>query len=259
MTTANPIPTGFRNITPYLVVPNSANLLQFLKSAFNATELIAHKNDNGSILHAELKIGDSILEMGEVGNAEKQSLTANIHHYVPNVDAVYQQALNAGATSIYPVTDMPYGERSGGILDPSGNHWYIATSAKGNYVADGYYDINPYLILNNATAFYEFLQNAFAAKPRGKFAGPNGQIQHAAVTIGNSIVELADASDKFPARPSALHYYTEDCDAVFNHAQKHGAKILTPLKDEPYGDRIGGLHDDWGNHWYIATHKEDLS
>src|SRR5579871_3940150 len=164
-----PIPAGFRTITPYLIVSNAANLIAFLKSAFHAAEHFAFKHDNGSILHAELQIGDSILELGEVGNAEKNPLTANLHHYVPNVDAVYQQALNAGATSLYPVTDMPYGERSGGVLDPAGNHWYIATSAKGNYVPDGYYDLNPYLILNDANGYFDFLQTAFNATPRGKF------------------------------------------------------------------------------------------
>jgi PhnB protein len=72
-------------------------------------------------------------------------------------------------------------------------------------------------------------------------------------------VECGEAHGEWGPRTCALHYYTEDCDSVFNKALAAGAKLILPMKDQFYGDRGGGLIDSWGNHWYIATRKEDLT
>ena len=122
----NPIPDGYHSVTPYLVVADADLLLRFLKSAFGAQELTAHRGPEGVIHHAEAKIGDSILMMGRAGGDVKpQSCTMQL--YVPDVDAAYRTAMNAGAKSLEPPADQFYGDRRAGVEDRCGNSWYMAT------------------------------------------------------------------------------------------------------------------------------------
>jgi uncharacterized glyoxalase superfamily protein PhnB len=122
-----PIPAGFHTVTPYLVVPGIATLLDFLKQAFGAQELMSPMlRSDGSVGHAEVKIGDSIIMMGEP-MADMQPMPGSIYLYVQDTDAVYQRALQAGATSLMEPADQFYGDRSAGVKDPVGNQWYIAT------------------------------------------------------------------------------------------------------------------------------------
>jgi PhnB protein len=254
------IPDGFRNITPYLVVPGVASLLIFLKSAFNAEELIRATEPNGSVSHAGVKIGGSMLEMGDVGGTEQQPLTAGLHYYVRDVDAVYRQAIAAGAVSLYEPRQMDYGDREGGVQDHCGNHWYIATHKTGaSYRPELMEDLNLHLSLHEAARFITFLQQAFQATVLEKHADKSDNITLATVRVGDTVLEISEAHGQFGPRASALHYYTENCDDVFARGLSAGAKVLLPIKEQVYGDRAGGLLDDWGNRWYIATHREDLS
>lgn len=120
------IPEGQQAVTPYLVVNNAAALISFLQEAFNAKELVRHARPDGTIMHAQLNIGGSVVMMGEP-MGDQRPMPAMLHLYVDNVDEVYQQALDAGASSIMPPTDQFYGDRSGGVTDKHGNHWWIAT------------------------------------------------------------------------------------------------------------------------------------
>ena len=120
------IPEGLRPVTPYLHVRGASDLMSFLQHAFEAEEMGRHLNPDGTIAHAKLRIGDSIIEMSDA-HGQWQPMTAAIHMYVPDADAVYARAMEAGGTSAYPLTDKPYGERTGGVRDPFGNEWYIAT------------------------------------------------------------------------------------------------------------------------------------
>jgi uncharacterized glyoxalase superfamily protein PhnB len=113
-------------VSPYLIVKGAAKQIDFLKQVFGAEQIARHEDPEGKIMHAELKIGDSIVELAD--SSEKWGvLNSALHVYVPDVDAAYKRALDGGATSAYPVMDMFYGERSGGVKDPFGNTWYIAT------------------------------------------------------------------------------------------------------------------------------------
>jgi PhnB protein len=119
-----PMPEGYHSITPYLVVPGVATLLDFLQQAFEAQELVPRPD--GTSMHAEVRIGDSRVMMGEpMGDA--QLLLSALYLYVNDVDAVYTRALHAGATSTSAPADQCYGDRSAGIKDPIGNQWWIAT------------------------------------------------------------------------------------------------------------------------------------
>ena len=119
------IPKGFHSVTPYFLVDDGEGFLEFLKKAFDA-EVIDHHKENGRLLHGAYRIFGSIVESGEGGD-EYPSREFTIHLYVPDADEVYAKAIEAGGTSISEVADQPYGERSGGVRDPFGNQWYIAT------------------------------------------------------------------------------------------------------------------------------------
>jgi uncharacterized glyoxalase superfamily protein PhnB len=121
-----PIPEGYHSITPYLTVPGAAKLLDFLKQAFEAEELHRMARPDGTIMHAEVRVGDSPVMMGEpMGSYEP--MFGSLYLYVHDVDAVYKRALQAGATSTSEPADQFYGDRSAGIKDPVGNQWWIAT------------------------------------------------------------------------------------------------------------------------------------
>ncbi len=119
------LPPGFHTVTPYIVVPGIARLLDFLEQAFGAQRREVMKREDGSVAHASITIGDSILEMGE--SVDKKSMPMTFHAYFPNVDEIYKRALAAGAKSLSEPTDQFYGERSAGVVDDWGNYWYIAT------------------------------------------------------------------------------------------------------------------------------------
>jgi uncharacterized glyoxalase superfamily protein PhnB len=122
----NPVPEGYHTVTPYLTVADADALMGFVKNAFGAQEVLAHRGPDGSIQHAEAKIGDSIVMMGRVGG-ESKPLPGMIYLYVPDVDLVYRAAVNAGGKSLQEPTDQFYGDRTAAVEDPCGNQWYMAT------------------------------------------------------------------------------------------------------------------------------------
>ncbi len=124
--TTKPVPDGYHSVTPYLTVTGVANLIDFLKEAFAAVETERMTRPDGTVGHAEVRIGDSMVMMGEASDAWKPMPSA-LYLYVADVDGVYRRALAAGATSTMEPMDQFYGDRSGGVKDPAGNIWWIAT------------------------------------------------------------------------------------------------------------------------------------
>lgn len=131
---AKPIPEGFHTITPSLVVRDAAKAIDFYKKALGAQELSRMPSPDGKIMHAELKIGDSIIFLADenpnMGVKSPQSLggcTGVLHVYVPNVDQVFQQAIAAGSKETMPVADQFWGDRYGSLIDPFGYVWGIGT------------------------------------------------------------------------------------------------------------------------------------
>jgi uncharacterized glyoxalase superfamily protein PhnB len=121
-----PVPEGYRTVTPYLIVKDADKLLQFVKAAFGATVKEEHRLPDGSVMHADVMIGDSHVMMGQA-NEKWRAMPGSIMLYVPDADATYQAALRAGGRSIQDMTDHFYGDRSGGVEDPSGVTWWIST------------------------------------------------------------------------------------------------------------------------------------
>jgi uncharacterized glyoxalase superfamily protein PhnB len=143
---AKPIPDGFHTLTPYLVVDGAEKTIAFLQNAFGAQyEHQPTKRPDGKIMHATLKIGDSMLMIAEASERAKAS-PVMLYLYVPNVDAVYQKALKAGATSVMEPADQFYGDRSGGVKDAAGNQWYIGTHIE---------DVSPAELQKRAVEFFK--------------------------------------------------------------------------------------------------------
>jgi PhnB protein len=128
-TPGNTIFEGFRSVTPYLHPVRTQEMIDFLQKAFGAEEVYRAQSPDGVVHHAQIRIGDSIIGMGDA-HGPYQPMPCTLHLYVPDADAVYEQALRAGAMSIQPVADQPYGDRSGGVTDPFGNRWFIATHVR---------------------------------------------------------------------------------------------------------------------------------
>jgi PhnB protein len=131
--TAKPIPDGYRAVTPYLFVESAERLLTFVTQAFGATETLRVPRSDGSIMHAEVRIGDCPIMIGDVTGPAAQfgPMPSSIYLYVPDCDAVYQQAIAAGGVSVKEVQDIAFnGERYGGVRDPVGNIWWIATHVR---------------------------------------------------------------------------------------------------------------------------------
>ena len=121
----NPIPEGYHTITPYFTVSSVSKMIAFLKAAFGAEEITCHKMADGTIMNAEVKVGTSMVMLGEArGDYEPRKFT--LYMYVSDPDSVYKKAIQAGAKSIMEPTDQFYGDRSGAVEDSFGNQWWIA-------------------------------------------------------------------------------------------------------------------------------------
>ncbi len=127
-------PEGYHTATAYLIVNGGANAIEFYKAAFGATELFRMPGPGGKVMHAEIKIGDSpIMLADEVPERDARSpqsyggTPVGMLLYVPDVDALFAQAIKAGAKVVMPVQDQFYGDRSGTVVDPFGHKWTLAT------------------------------------------------------------------------------------------------------------------------------------
>jgi PhnB protein len=120
-----PIPER-HTIAVYFHPIGAPKFIEFLQNAFDAEVVVRHQSDTGFIYHAKVRVGDSIIELGEPHD-QWQPMATSIYMYVPDVDAAYRQALNAGATSILEPTDQPYGDRNAWVTDEFGHTWYLST------------------------------------------------------------------------------------------------------------------------------------
>ena len=253
-----PIPEGFHTLTQYLAVKGAATLIDFFKEAFGAEEAFrVPRPGTPLIMHAQLRIGDSILELADATEEFGARAVANILH-VDDVAAVYQRALKAGGTSLSAPHEQPYGDREAGVKDPAGNQWYLTEIRKTGHRTEDTRTILPHLSLVGAAEFVEFTKRAFGAEEAFMFKAPDGKVIHARLRVGDSILALGEASDERAALPAALHMYVPNVDAVYAAAVREGAKVLRPLRDEPYGDRAASLQDAFGNLWFPSTHVKDV-
>ena len=123
---ANFIPEGFHTVTPYLLTRGADKIIDFTKRVFDAEEISRMDHPNGSVMHAQVRIGDSIVMLAEA-RPEYPAMPTMLYLYVENVDEAYDRAIKAGGVSLREPTDEYYGDRSCGVQDAGGNQWWIAT------------------------------------------------------------------------------------------------------------------------------------
>jgi PhnB protein len=154
----NAIPQGYHTVTPSLMVRGAEQALDFYRKAFNAEETLRMPGPGGKIMHAEFRIGDSVImlgeEMPEAGGKSPQALggsPVSFFIYLENVDEAWQRALNAGAKQVMPLADMFWGDRAGCVDDPFGHHWWLA-----QHIAD----LTPEEIKKGQEEFFSQMQSA---------------------------------------------------------------------------------------------------
>jgi PhnB protein len=132
--TAKPVPEGFHTLTPHLVVKGASGAIDWYRKAFGAEEMFRMPGPDNTVMHAELRIGDSPImvndefpEHGARGPVSVGGTPVTLHMYVPDADAVFDRAVKAGAKVLMPLADMFWGDRYGQLQDPYGHRWSIAT------------------------------------------------------------------------------------------------------------------------------------
>jgi PhnB protein len=254
----NYIRKGFRTLTPYLLVPGAANLINFYQKAFGAEEIFrVARPGSDLIMHAEVRIAGSMVELADATAEFKPRASSNIL-YVPDVDAVFHSAVEAGGTSLAAPADRPWGDRDGAVKDPGGNTWYITTHGSGEHVTADTPSIVPVFLVQNAEKYVQFLKHAFDAREVFMSKDPEGKIRHVSLRVGNSILSGGEVHGKYQAAPFLMHMYVPDTDSAYANALRHGATTIRGLEDAPYGDRTASVQDPFGNLWSLATHIKDV-
>jgi PhnB protein len=134
-------------------------------------------------------------------------------------------------------------------------------------IPEGYQSVTPYLVMKGASAAIDYYKKVFGATERMRMDAPGGRIGHAEITVGSSVIMLADESPDmgfrgpktFGGTPVSLMLYVPNVDEVFKRAVDAGAKQLRPVENQFYGDRMGTLEDPFGHVWSIGTHVEDVA
>ena len=246
---------GYQTVTPYLTVKRAEQLVEFVKEAFGATEVFRTIGSAGG-LHAEVSIGDSKLMIG--GYETVEEIPTALHVYVPDADAVYQRALEAGATSVEEPVDQFYGDREAGVKDPTGNVWWIAThklGLPGTYIPEGLRPVTPFLHPIGAAGLIDFMKQAFAAEEISREQSPEGIIHHAMVRIGDSMIEMGEAHGEAQPMPPALFVNVDNLEEAYERALNAGATSLQTPTTQAYG-RTAWVKDAWDNTWYLTAPVE---
>ena len=247
-----PVPAAYHTVTPYLTVKRAEELVEFVKQVFGGHEVFRTIGSAGG-LHAEVTIGDSKLMIG--GYEAVEEIPTALHLYVPDADAVYQRALDAGATSVEEPVDQFYGDREAGVKDPTGNVWWIAThklGLPGTYIPEGLRPVTPFLHPIGAPGLIEFMKQAFAAEEISREQSPEGMIHHAMVRIGDSMIEMGEAHGDAQPMPPALFVNVANLEEAYERALGAGATSLQPPTTQAYG-RTAWVKDAWDNIWYLTA------
>jgi uncharacterized glyoxalase superfamily protein PhnB len=253
-----PLRVGFHTITPYIAVREATELIGFVKRAFGAEGGVLGIGSEGGI-HAEMKIGDSMVMIGGGAALNRTPMPTALHYYVPDCDAVYRRAIEAGATSLMEPADQFYGDREAAVKDVAGNHWYIATHLNGPHIPPGLHSIQVSLHLHGASSLIEFLVKALGVEEISRHPAPDGTIAHATLRLGSSTFEMGAAHGPWQPMPTMFNLYVPDADALYCRALEAGAESVAEPADQPYGARVAAVKDPAGNRWYFATPGKTMS
>ena len=247
-TTTTAMREGFTTVTPYVRV-REAGLVEFLAQVFDARETFSASGGGGG-MHREVRIGDSMLMIGEGAPSSGGMMPIRpmaFHVFVKDADATFARARAAGAAPLGEPADRHYGERAGFVRDPFGNHWYIATPPGPQSLAAALRTVTPVLHLKGAAEYVEFLARALGAVEEMRAPDPSGALRYGRVRVGDAAIELGEGD----AMPGSFMLYVAEPDAWYQRALAAGARSIMPLSDQPYG-RVGGVEDAVGNQWFFS-------
>ena len=241
---------GYHSVMPMIIVRNAEAFVNFAKQVFGAVENFKITNvDEAGNSYYELSLGDSVVLCSGGGpEFAGPEMPVMLHTYVPDADEIYRRAMEAGAESLEPPTNKPYGERNGGVKDPAGNQWFMATRLGDATQPPGFRTVIPYLIRPDAPGLMDFLKRAFDARVEGVMKGPDGKVMHALAFLGDSVIEVGEAD-----RPaSAFLLDVPDVDSVYQQAVAAGATSVMAPESQHWGVRLATVQDPWGNSWTIS-------
>jgi PhnB protein len=262
---------GLHSVTSYLHPHGAPQLIDFLKRAFGAQEAFRAESSDGTIVHAKIRIGESVVEMGEA-HGPYQPMPAVYHLYVNDTDAVYRRALEAGAVSVSEPADQPWGYRNAGVQDPGGNQWWINARLKKREPMDestapstlsalepatSFPAVTPFLQVRDVGQTVNFLKEAFGAEVIVFDRGGEPPHDHADLRIGDSMLMMGEAIAGHSPTTSAFYLHVADVDAAYGRALRAGAASQQPPRDMPWGHRMAHVKDPLDNSWFIAARKKE--
>ncbi len=180
---------------------------------------------------------------------------------VRNLESLYADLKEKGASFRNEIVEGKGGKQVL-LQDPAGNPVELFEPIESEAVRpipEGYHTITPYLIVNDAQAFIDFLKDAFNARVKSMMKSDDGMVRHSALQIGDSHLMVSSSTEEYKPNTSMLHLYVRDVDSTYEQALQAGGESLRAPTDEFYGDRSAGIRDKWGNQWWMATHIEDVS
>ena len=211
-------------------------------------------------MHAELRVADNVVELSDATSEFPARATMNML-YVADPDAAYNRALAAGATSMYPVSTKPWGDRDGVVVSPGGAVWCLTSRGPGEHITPD----TPSLVTGFHRGQRQRLRGLHEARIRRR-----RKFSRIAPRTGRSS-RPHPHRQFFPRRrryhggprdrsamPFLMHMYIPDVDAAYAQALAAGATTVRPLEDAPYGDRTATVLDPFGNLWSLATHVRDV-
>lgn len=245
---------GFRTVTPFIIHGQAPELVDFLKTTFNAQELKRNTAGEAYGFYSEVRIGDSVIMIGGGAAASRGNLPSALHVYVDDCDAAYRRALNAGAVTLMGAigepADRPYGERAAFVQDAFGNYWYIATRLASARAAD-MGTVLPHVHPQSARKYIDFLKRAFGAEELAVIEHA-GRVPHAEVRIGDAVLEMGEPDDRAGIPSNGFFMFVEDVEASYERALAAGATAVRPPDDTPYGVRSAIVRDPEGYLWWPA-------
>jgi PhnB protein len=248
---------GFKTLSAYLRVAGGARLVDFFEKAFDAHVTSRDFTNDGRLMHADMMVQDSRLEVSDA-TPDAPPLPMMFILTVDDADAVYDKAIAAGAESLAAPNDSHYGDHEAGVKDPSGNEWWITTRRTSAHSPADQQAIVPGFHAHNAAQLIDFLKEAFGAEDSIRFDEPDGTVRHARLKFGDAYLTIGEAHGAYQPKPGSYRLFVRNVDYVYAQAVHAGAKSLGAPENRPYGERSATVLDPAGNRWFIATHLDML-